>query len=168
MPELKPDSYFEDRFWSMVDQSGACWLWTGARTALSYGIFTGRIDAQSFDKAHRYSYALANGSIPDGMHVLHRCDNRWCVNPEHLWLGTQADNVRDAHIKGRHVNGSRVGTSRFDEATIIKIRTANGDIADIAKQFGCDYTHVMRIQKSECWKHLPTREELLAAEDTQQ
>lgn len=167
MGKRQPDSYFEERFWSLVNRSGACWLWTGSLTALSYGVFTGRIDGVNFDKAHRYSWALHNGPIPEGKHVLHRCDNRWCVNPEHLWIGTQAENVEDALKKGRHVAGSRVGTSRFDDETIIAIRMADGPIADVARQFGCDYTHVMRIQRSDCWKHLPTREQLLGLESKQ-
>lgn len=87
------------RFWTHVDKSGDCWIWTGARYALGYGAFgpkgTGAMGA------HRYSWILAHGEIPAGMKVLHKCDVRCCVNPDHLFLGTQKDNIADMMAKGR-------------------------------------------------------------------
>ncbi len=87
------------RFWTHVDKSGDCWIWTGARYALGYGAFgpkgTGAMGA------HRYSWILAHGEIPTGMLVLHKCDVRCCVNPDHLFLGTQKDNIADMIAKGR-------------------------------------------------------------------
>jgi hypothetical protein len=96
----------EDRFWEKVDKSGDCWLWTGARDQHGYGSLSvaheGRERRRSVPvKASRVSWQIHNGPIPAGMWVLHRCDNPPCVRPDHLFLGTQLDNMRDASAKGR-------------------------------------------------------------------
>lgn len=87
------------RFWAKVDTTGDCWLWTGATTGKGWhGRFS--VDGR-LTMAHRYSWEMANGPVPDGMKVLHRCDVPACVRPIHLFLGMQADNMRDAGRKGR-------------------------------------------------------------------
>ena len=85
-------------FWSRVQQSPSCWEWTGHRSEDGYG--TLRFNGQ-MQKAHRVAWQLTNGLIPDRFHVLHRCDNPPCVRPEHLFLGSNHDNVLDRHSKGR-------------------------------------------------------------------
>ena len=90
----------EDRFWRKVDKSGECWLWQGATYCrMHYGCLGigGRTT-----RAHRFSWELHNGPIPDGLCVLHRCDVPRCVNPDHLFLGTKLDNMKDRTAKGRH------------------------------------------------------------------
>ena len=87
------------RFWSKVDRDETgCWTWLGAKTALKYGQI--ELDGRSI-YAHRVSWELANGPIPSGLQVLHRCDNPPCVRPDHLFLGTQRDNITDMANKGR-------------------------------------------------------------------
>lgn len=95
----KPQTTIEDRFWSKVKRGKEddCWEWQGARFRQGYGAFTNKTTKY----AHRMAYILTYGSIPEGMFILHKCDNPPCCNPKHLWLGTQADNVHDRYNK-RH------------------------------------------------------------------
>jgi len=94
------------RFWTKVDKSGDCWLWTAARWDTGYGQF---MVGGKLRGAHRVSYELAKGPIPAGMLVCHTCDNPRCVRPSHLWLGTVRDNAQDAARKGRTASGDRNG-----------------------------------------------------------
>lgn len=92
-----------DRFWQQVTPSDGCWRWQGAVARVGYGVL-GAGDADQPKRliyAHRASWELHYGPIPDGLCVLHTCDNRCCVNPAHLWLGTRADNIHDMIAKGR-------------------------------------------------------------------
>lgn len=93
------------RFWNKVDKTGDCWLWTGAtKDGFPYGIICppgGTGKGRPPIRAHRLSWEMAHGPIPRGMVVCHKCDQPRCVRPEHLFLGTQGDNVRDAAEKGR-------------------------------------------------------------------
>jgi hypothetical protein len=91
----------------VVFGSTECWHWCGARNAFGYGRMTYRGRLQV---AHRLSWEYFNGPIPDGLYALHTCDNASCINPEHLWLGTYSDNLRDAWAKGR--NKGRTGHKR--------------------------------------------------------
>jgi len=88
----------EERFWPKVDKTGDCWLWTGWRNDEGYGYIR---DVGRIVRAHRASYELTQGAIPEGMMVLHKCDNPPCVRPDHLRLGTNGDNMIDMYSKGR-------------------------------------------------------------------
>ena len=87
------------KFWDNIDKSGDCWEWTAGKQNHGYGKL--RLPRGEQVYAHRYSWELHNGIIPNGMHVLHKCDNPSCVNPSHLFLGTHKDNMIDCGNKGR-------------------------------------------------------------------
>ena len=93
-----------DKFWKKVDKSGDCWLWMAGKLEKGYGQFW--FDGRTH-RAHRMAWLLTNGEIPEGMCVLHKCDNPPCVNPSHLWLGTNQDNMDDMNNKGRNWNSNR-------------------------------------------------------------
>lgn len=99
------------RLWSKVDLTDGCWIWTGAKSQGGYGQLTVE---RKRALAHRLAYTLAYGTIPEGQHVCHSCDNRLCVRPTHLFLGTRSDNMQDMVRKGRHVShwGNRTACSK--------------------------------------------------------
>lgn len=143
----------ESRFWAKVDKTASCWLWTGA-TSRGYGSLA---DGNgSAIRAHRMSWVMANGPIPEGMHVLHRCDTPPCVNPDHLFLGTDATNVADRVAKGRsaRLSGSAHPRARLSPRDVDGIRAAREDgasLAVIGRRFGVSKQHIARITSGASW-----------------
>lgn len=100
-----------------VDDKSGCWNWKGNINNSGYGsvsVSKGSRDKKVTMRTHRMSWIAFNGDIPAGMHVLHKCDNRTCVNPEHLFLGTHRDNMQDMMQKGRHASQKRGLASQPD------------------------------------------------------
>lgn len=108
MGKVNRKSDIQEYFWSRVDRSGDCWLWTASKTARGYGKL--RVDGKQA-YAHRVAYELTNGAIPDGLVICHHCDNPPCCNPAHLFMGTQGDNMRDRDAKGR-LKAALIGRDR--------------------------------------------------------
>ena len=104
---------------SRVKIKEGCWEWNGSFLKFGYGRFV--IDKKEY-QAHRVSYELFNGPIPDGMCVLHRCDNPPCTNPKHLFLGTKNENRKDAVSKNRQAKGSKIASSKLTEIQVLEIR----------------------------------------------
>lgn len=151
-----------ERFWEKVDKSDgpqACWIWTGAKTLDGYGdIFTGL----GRGRAHRVSWELHNGAIPDGLQVLHHCDNPSCVNPTHLWLGNHAENMADMSKKKRGKSNPACGenstSSKLTNSDVMEIRKlrANGVTRRVlAEKYGVTEGTIGHIASRTTWKHLP-------------
>lgn len=126
------------RFWSKVERRGAdeCWPWRAAIHPGGYGMLG--VKHRPF-LTHRVSWAIANGPIPDGMCVLHRCDNPPCVNPAHLFLGTQGDNMADKVLKGRQQRGESAYNTKYPDETIRtvrRLRAAGVSLQSIESQTG--------------------------------
>lgn len=137
------------RFRAKVDPSvDGCWEWQGWRNRNGYGVMaTGPKGGQRKELAHRISWRVNVGPIPDGLRVLHRCDNPPCVRPSHLFLGTQLDNMRDASAKGRVRHHGKLPPE-----TVRAIRAASGPIRAIAADHGVAYSMVSRIRRGEAWR----------------
>ena len=152
------------RFWEKVMKSSGCWIWKGAHNQEGYGSIGigSRTDGtRRLIKAHRMCWYLTYGVIPVGMCVLHRCDNPTCVNPDHLFLGTHADNMRDKKIKGRAKTGPLLfgeahPRSRLHAEDVHKIRKMSSEEglsqSQIGKLFGVSQTHVGRILRKQRWR----------------
>lgn len=131
-----------------------CVLWTGRRNTDGYGQLTVKGNTQA---VHRFAWEAVNGPVPSGMCVCHRCDTPACVNPDHLFLGTHAENMADRNAKGRQVahKGISHPQAKLTVADVIAIRAAAGRYRDIGIRYGITATSVMRIKKRENWAHIP-------------
>lgn len=162
------------RFFSKVAKSDGCWLWTSTRDRKGYGRFTvervrmpdGSIRFKRTG-AHRFSYEFHVGPIPSGpgFHgtcVLHRCDNPSCVRPDHLFLGTNADNVRDMDAKGRRVNGQLRGSKHhaaiLNEEQVREIvvahRVRGVSQSQLGRDYGVSHSTINHIFTGRIWTHL--------------
>lgn len=157
------------RFLSKVTKTDHCWIWRANRTQSGYGTFGFR---RKVWRAHRVSYVLFIGEIPDGICVCHRCDTPHCVNPDHLFLGTHADNMRDAQAKGRlsikeaiaaqkpeqKPRGSSHHAALIDEARVVELRNLRRQgwaLKRLAAHFCVSWQQVQRIACGTDWKHVP-------------
>jgi len=148
------------RFWRMIilpEDRRQCWFWNGFKSN-GYGQI--QISAGRYEKAHRVAYKLFTGPIPEGKHVLHKCDNPSCVNPKHLFLGTQSDNNADMRVKGRarYAWGERSGSAKLTWPQVQKIREQYrfysrmfGSVA-LGRRYGVTSTMILFIVKGDAWR----------------
>lgn len=136
----------EQRFWKRVEkQEGGCWEWTGSVNGSGYGLVGEGGREGKYLTTHRYSYSLHKGDIPAGMVVMHSCDNKRCVNPDHLSLGTPKDNTQDAVRKGRIHNGKRP-TKLTDEQVLFIKEHLEISGKDLAAQFSVSRSAISAIR----------------------
>lgn len=146
-----------ERFWAKVDTSGDCWIWTACKHWRGYGFF-GYKGKNKF--AHRISYELAYGPIPEGIIVCHHCDTPSCVRPSHLFKGTSKDNTQDMLHKGRgpwHLRrGENHPRAKFTNEQVreIRLKHQSGEFpCDIAREFGAPRTTINNIIHGYAWKY---------------
>lgn len=154
-----PPQPVEPRFWAKVYKSlTGCWLWKGTIASTGYGILWVGGKSGGYQGVHRISWELHFGKIPNNLWVLHKCDTPNCVNPEHLFLGTNADNSRDRALKGRAVRGTRHPNYKLTEIEVRHIRHLRKTTArswkDIAAMFSVSPTLVRNICLRTTWKHV--------------
>lgn len=144
----------EQRFWSSVDKTDCCWNWMAGKTRTGYGQFK----AGGLHGAHRYSYVLRHSHIPQGMQINHHCDNRACVNPDHLYAGTAKQNMQDMLRRGRdRVIGSRNGHASLNEEIIpfVRLWLSKGyKQREISQAFGIGRNTLYYIKSGRSWSHV--------------
>lgn len=134
-----------------VDPVTGCWIWTGLVRA-RYGAIW--MDGKMM-RAHRLSYEIYTGTkIPKGKHVLHDCDNPLCVNPKHLRLGTNQDNVDDRNRKERQARGNQHGLSKLTKEQVIEIRNRTESQRNLAEEYGVHHRLICKIKRREIWRHV--------------
>ncbi len=145
-------------FYSKVEKSKKakdCWKWLAAKSKFGYGKI--RRPGGEDDTAHRVSWELHNGPIPEGQCVLHKCDNPSCTNPKHLFLGDTQDNKDDCVAKGRHSRGEKVNTAKLTEQEVLAIREACAKGANkekLATKYRVGRSTIFRIASRKIWKHI--------------
>lgn len=169
-------SQIGNRFWQKLDKSDECWIWKGKKYRNGYGQAYGgrRPNGKTFERlAHRMAYELAFGTIPEGLCVCHKCDNRLCCNPDHLFLGTQKENLQDMVKKGRAVKaedswthkqpervrrGMTHHTTRIsdDDVRHIRARWAQGNIsyAELGREMNLSSGAIWNIVNNVTWRHV--------------
>lgn len=155
MTQPNPHAFFAQKF-ERITETG-CWLWmaaligpnAGNPNAYEYGRFT--MNGRRL-LAHRASWELHFGAIPRGLKVCHSCDVSLCVNPAHLFLGTQIENMWDAVAKGRIASGERVHRARLTQADVAAIRASGERSVDLARRYSIDSGQISRIRHGKAWR----------------
>lgn len=157
-------------FWEKVQKTDTCWIWTASKRYKGYGAFCWK-DGTTYlnGRAHRFAYQLLVGPIPDGMFVLHKCDVPACVNPEHLFLGTNQDNVDDMMRKGRHVSGGTYGPGNYKRGTehwrskltpddvreMRRLYSSGGaTLSQLARKYGVNSSCISKVVNKDRWSHV--------------
>jgi HNH endonuclease len=138
-------------FHTLYEKTVGCWIWKGVIGIHGYG------KIGTHKTAHREAYKYVYGEIPKGKQVCHKCDNRLCVNPAHLFLGSIGDNMRDRTEKNRQAKGSRIASSTLTEEQVLeirKLRLQGKEYQELADQFKTGWYNIRMICKNKSWQHV--------------
>jgi hypothetical protein len=154
----KPVRTLAERFWKKVEKTDGCWTWTGGKDVNGYGRMSqGRRGLRPV-LVHRVSWELHHGPIEEGLGVLHRCDTPACVRPDHLFLGSQADNMKDCASKGRNARGERSASAKLTEADVIAAREehrAGGvSYSALARRYNMTPSAMRDVVTGRRWPHI--------------
>ena len=142
----------DERFWSKVDKTESCWLWTASRNPDGYGQF--QLNGRAVG-AHKIAWLLTNHIIPDGHVIRHKCRNKHCVNPEHLETGTQAENMADKIRDGTSNRGIKHPKAKLTEEQVRQIRARAGESRTVlAEEYGVHIMTISHIILRKRWAHL--------------
>lgn len=139
------------RFWPKVNKTDTCWLWDGCLQSRGYGQISFR---DKIEYAHRVAYVLTYGEIPSGLYVCHKCDNRRCVNPEHLFVATQQENLSDMVSKGRQSLGIKRNNAKLTDSVVRFIRKSDETSTALAQKFGVAPRTIRWARSRLTWKHV--------------
>lgn len=150
----------EERLFRHIEKTDACWLWQGRLVGKGYGsIGLGGAGAKQ-KLVHRLSYEIHKGQIPEGMVVMHKCDNPRCVNPDHLEAGTQSQNIKDAFARGRKINlpsglkGEDHGASKLTSDQVLSIRASSLSLNELSALYGVSRSAIERVRYRKTWRHI--------------
>lgn len=158
-PGPKAHGTLEERFWRKVEKTDGCWNWIGGKRPNGYGQIQQGGKGSPTMSAHRASYTIHNGPVPEGKVIMHTCDNRGCVNPAHLIVGTYRDNMQDMHQKGRakpgRCLGEASGKAKLTDEMVRFIR-ANPQRGhkDLADELGVKPNTVRGVRIGRTWTHI--------------
>lgn len=151
MSQFPLDEDLVQRFWKYVIRKDGCWEWTASVGNHGYGQLAHLGTKRT---AHTLSWRIHRGDIPDGLCVLHECDNRRCANPGHLFLGTRVDNMEDMTRKGRRVRGEAHGRAKLTATQVLEIRSSDETNYRLAKDLDVSVALVSKIKSRHLWSHL--------------
>lgn len=162
-----PEVRFATKY--VVDLASGCWLWIAALNNKGYGVMGAGPRGAGITYAHRFSWLLRHGPVADDLEVCHKCDNPRCVNPDHLFLGTHSDNMKDAANKQRMARGKRSGAHtkperrrlgedhghhKLTEQAVQEIRGSGQSNRALATKFGVNERTISGVRNHESWRHL--------------
>lgn len=149
--------YLKSALEQHVIKSDGCWGWSGYKDKQGYPKLSCGSRKTGVGSAHRASYIVHNGEIPGGLQVNHICNNPTCTNPKHLYIGTQADNIKDKLNSDRQAKGSNINTCKLTESDVIKIRSllkSGVGVSEIAKGYKVTNENIYAVKNRVTWKYL--------------
>ena len=146
-----------ERLFARVHKTRGCWIWTGSCGQAGHGqIMADRNIGPSrrLRQTHRVSWEIHYGPIPDGLCVLHKCDNPACVRPDHLFIGTKADNTADMLGKQREARGVDLPQAKLTEKQVLEIRASDAPQRELARRYSVSQPAISNIKRGVYWRHL--------------